>query len=212
MSFWAQAYSKACAQTSSIASGTSSRTAIYSHFRLRLTRLLFSSAQYLKPIGGQIFNPKSQVRINYSVTHDPIEYAILAVVVGIAALICGGVVLSDDILNRGKNRAREHCGEHGVKKLTIKRKHGFGWDKGAHVGCGEDYIIECNSPRDRLCCDRRPVVDDPLIPEGQLFPLHPLLSYTSLHLSYMLTEPLFGQSAPSSASRSVSLASQPYCR
>jgi hypothetical protein len=94
-------------------------------------------------IGGQIFNPKSQVRINYSVTHDPIEYVILAVVVGIAALICGGVVLSDDILNRGKNRAREHC-EHGVKKLTIKRKYGFGWNKGVTVGCGEEYIIECN--------------------------------------------------------------------
>ena len=33
-------------------------------------------------------------------------------------------------------------GESGVKKLTIKRKYGFGWKKGGiDVGCGEDYII-----------------------------------------------------------------------
>jgi hypothetical protein len=98
-------------------------------------------------IGGQIFDPKSQQRVSFSVTHDPVEYIILAVVAGFAALICGGVVLGDDILNRGKNRAREHCGDRGVKRLTIKRKYGFGWKKGAvDVGCGEDYIIECNPP------------------------------------------------------------------
>jgi hypothetical protein len=97
-------------------------------------------------IGGQIFNPQSQARVNFSVTHDPIEYVILTIVVGFAALICGGVVLSDEVLNRGKNRAREHCGKHGVKKLTIKRKYGFGWNKGVTVGCGEEYIIECNAP------------------------------------------------------------------
>ena len=40
---------------------------------------------------------------------------------------------------------------------------------------------------------------------------HPL-SYTALHLSWILTEPLLGQSTVSAGSRSVSLASQPYCR
>jgi hypothetical protein len=97
-------------------------------------------------IGGQIFDPKTQARINYSVTHDPIEYVILAVVAGVAALICGGVVLSDEILDRGKNRALDQCGQNGVKKLTIKRKYGFGWNKGVTVGCGTEYIIDCNSP------------------------------------------------------------------
>jgi hypothetical protein len=38
------------------------------------------------------------------------------------------------------------------------------------------------------------------------------LSYTALHLSWILTERRLGQSAVSLASRSVSLASQPYCR
>jgi hypothetical protein len=98
-------------------------------------------------IGGHIFDPKSQKRVNFSVTHDPIETIILAVVTGFAALICGGVVLTDVILNRGKARATEQCGDLGVKKLTIKRKYGFAWKKGSvDVGCGEDYSIECNSP------------------------------------------------------------------
>jgi hypothetical protein len=44
------------------------------------------------------------------------------------------------------------------------------------------------------------------------WPDHPRLSNTALHLSWTLTEPLLGQSATSAGSRSVSLASQPYCR
>lgn len=98
-------------------------------------------------IGGQIFDPNSQRRVNFSVTHDPVETIIIAVVAGFAALICGGVVLSDVILNRGKQRAKEQCGDLGVRKLTIRRKYGFAWKKSVpDVGCGEDYSIECNSP------------------------------------------------------------------
>ena len=57
-------------------------------------------------IGGHIFDPNTQKRVNFSVTHDPIETVILAVVVGFAALICGGVVLHDAILNAGYEKAQ----------------------------------------------------------------------------------------------------------
>jgi hypothetical protein len=82
--------------------------------------------------------------VNFTVTHDPIDLVVIGLVGGLAALICGGVVLIDAIHNDCLKEAKEQCGKRGVKKITIKRSYGFSWKKGPDVGCGQHCEIECN--------------------------------------------------------------------
>jgi hypothetical protein len=91
------------------------------------------------PNGGDV-----KTHVNFTVTHDPIDLAVIGLVGGLAALICGGVVLIDAILNDCLKEAKEQCGKRGVKKITIKRSYGFSWKKGPDVGCGQHCEIECN--------------------------------------------------------------------
>jgi hypothetical protein len=97
-------------------------------------------------ISGQIFDPNTDKRVNFTVTHDPIETAaVLAIVAGFAALICGGVVLVEAVTNHCTAQGKEQCGKRGVRKITLKRKYGLIWKKGGtEIGCGEECIIECN--------------------------------------------------------------------
>ncbi|WOH51127.1 hypothetical protein [Bradyrhizobium sp. sBnM-33] len=85
-----------------------------------------------------------KTHVNFTVTHDPIDFGVIGLVGGLAALICGGVVLIDAILNDCLRDANAQCGTRGVKKITIKRSYGFSWKQGPDVGCGQTCEIECN--------------------------------------------------------------------
>jgi hypothetical protein len=94
---------------------------------------------------GQIFDPKSNNRVNFTVTHDPAPIVVIAIVAGFAALICGGIVLTEAVLNNCIAQSHNQCGERGVKKITVKRHYGFGWGNGSpDIGCGQECQIECN--------------------------------------------------------------------
>jgi hypothetical protein len=95
-------------------------------------------------VTGQLWDPKSQTRISFTVTHDP-EPITIAVVTLTAALICGAVVITEALLDNCVRRAAEQCGERGVRKIVVKRTYGFSWKGGPEVGCGQDCQIECNS-------------------------------------------------------------------
>lgn len=102
----------------------------------------------LKDASGNVLKGSNgedvKTSVNFAVTHDPIDLAVIGLVGGLAALICGGIVLIDAILNDCLKEAKEQCGKRGVKKITIKRSYGFSWKKGPEVGCGQHCEIECN--------------------------------------------------------------------
>jgi hypothetical protein len=96
-------------------------------------------------LSGQIFEPNKNQRVNFAVTHDPAEFVVIAIVAGLAALICGGIVLAEAVTNECTAEAKNQCGERGVRKITLRRKYGFSWKKGGpDIGCGHDCQIECN--------------------------------------------------------------------
>jgi len=92
---------------------------------------------------GQVWDPKSGARISFTVTHDPIEIGV-GIVALTAALICGGIVIVQEILDHCTQHAQAMCGTRGVRKIVIQRKYGFSWKGGPEIGCGEDCQIECN--------------------------------------------------------------------
>jgi hypothetical protein len=103
-------------------------------------------------ISGQILDPNptqtpgdNETRVNFTVTHDPVETVVLAIVAGLAALICGGVVLVAAATDHCTAQGQMQCGGRGVRKITLRRKYGFSWKKGSvDIGCGEECMIECN--------------------------------------------------------------------
>jgi hypothetical protein len=82
------------------------------------------------------------------------------------------------------------------------------------IGQGKKRFLEAEHGRATVEAMRaiKHALDPDGIGRSRRGPDHPRLSKTALHLSYTLTEPLLGQSPTSAGSRSVSLASQPYCR
>jgi hypothetical protein len=71
--------------------------------------------QEVTRIGGQWFDPNSQKRVSFSVTHDPVETIILAIVVGVVALVYCGQVNSEPSSTELMSKAKELCGDQGLK-------------------------------------------------------------------------------------------------
>lgn len=96
-------------------------------------------------VEGQLYDPATKRRLNFTITHDPVPIVVvIGVVAAAAVVICGAIVLADKWKNDCTSKAREQCGENRVKEVTAVRTYGFAWDKsGPRVGCGEDCKIVC---------------------------------------------------------------------
>jgi len=102
------------------------------------------SGTQVERITGQVVDPKSKLRVNFTVTHDPAPVVVAGIVAGIAALICSAIVLTEAIIDNCTTQGKEQCGEGKVKKITVKRSYGFSWNAGSpQIGCGQDCEIEC---------------------------------------------------------------------
>ena len=79
-------------------------------------------------------------------THDPVETIILAIVVGVVALVYCGQVVSEPSSTELMSKAKELCGDRGLKSFRLKSKFGFGWKRGAaenEAGHTLDFEFEC---------------------------------------------------------------------
>lgn len=102
------------------------------------------SGTQVERITGQVFDPKSKLRVNFTVTHDPAPIVVAGIVAGIAAVICGAIVLTEAIIDNCTTQGAEQCGEGKVKKITVVRTYGFKWNEGSpEIGCGQNCEIEC---------------------------------------------------------------------
>jgi hypothetical protein len=98
----------------------------------------------VRRLTGWALDPSTGLYVHFTITHDPAPIVVIGIVAGIVALVCGAIVLTDEIKDKCINQANAQCGQRGVKKITVNRTYGFAWSKGFRAGCGTDCEIECH--------------------------------------------------------------------
>jgi len=102
------------------------------------------SGTQVERLTGQVYDSVNDIRVNFTVTHDPAPVVVAGIVAGIAAVICGAIVLTEAIIDNCTTQGVEQCGKGKVKKITVNRKYGFIWNEGSpEIGCGQDCEIVC---------------------------------------------------------------------